>query len=477
MPATRLSPLDAAFLNVESPTAHMHVGWAAVFAPPRRRFMRWRRAPTPAFDEVRDHIARRMCRAPRYRQKLALVPFGLHDPIWIDDPHFDINRHVVHSEATSLTDVVDACMSEPLPHDRPLWQVCVADRLDDGRMAVVGKAHHCMVDGLAAVELASLLLDPEPDPAPPEPDGWEPTPPPGGARKLAQAMLERALNGLRLARAPLDVATSAASPRRLLGLGRGAGRIARAAADSVRPAKPVSPLNEPISPGRHLGVIGRPLKDLLRIKEAFEVTINDVLLATAAGGMRRFLEERGEPPVKLKTMVPVSVRANGADGADGAGELGNQISFIFVDLPCDDPDPIRRLRNVHAEMSERKRSGKPQGANMLLRSITYAPRRVQHAVSQLVASPRIFNLTVSNIPGPREPLYMLGCELDEVYPVVPVADHHAVSIGMTTVRDGAFFGVYADRGSMPDADALAEGIDQEIDELIELSALRDSPSR
>src|SRR5919108_101685 len=181
MPTARLSPLDASFLAVETPTAHMHVGWVAVFEPPLD-------APAPTFAQLRDHIAARLPRAPRYRQVLHPTPLGLGAPIWVDDHNFEIARHVVRGRARRLTDVVDWFMSKPLRRERPLWQVCIADMLDDGRIGVVGKAHHCMADGIAAVELATLLVDPEPDPAPPEPDGWLPRPPPDAPALLAGAL-------------------------------------------------------------------------------------------------------------------------------------------------------------------------------------------------------------------------------------------------------------------------------------------------
>jgi hypothetical protein len=160
-------------------------------------------------------------------------------------------------------------------------------------------------------------------------------------------------------------------------------------------------------------------------------------------------------------MVPVSVRGDGA-----AGELGNRISFVFVELPCDEPDPVRRLAQVKSAMDERKEAGEPEAAQMVLDAIAYAPRTVQRVVSRAAASARAFNLVVSNIPGPPVPLYMLGCKLEEVYPVVPLADEHAVSIGLTTVDDQAFFGVYADRESLPDADDLASAIAESVDELL-----------
>jgi diacylglycerol O-acyltransferase len=448
----RLSSLDASFLEVETPTAHMHVGWAALFRPPPDR-------PPPSFEALRDHIGRRLCRAPRYRQKLAPVPLGLNAPLWVDDPDFDLARHVRHSDAARIEEAIDAVMSEPLERDRPLWELWIANGLDDGRLAVIGKAHHCMVDGIAAVELGALLLDPEPDPPPAEPDAWRPAPPPDALARLASGAADLLREELSLAAFPTRALRS---PGRLIGMARRAARAARAAAHSAAPAPLAAAFNEPISRYRHLALLHRPLRDLLEIKRAFGTSLNDAVLAVAAGGVRRFLEQRHEPPIRLKTMVPVNVRSD-----DGGAALGNRISFVFVELPCDEPDPVRRLLDVHEAMSARKDSGDPDGADALLELIGHAPTLVQRAVGKLVASPRTFNLVVSNIPGPREPLYMLGCELEEAYPVVPLADRHALSIGFTTIRDEACFGVYADRKSLPDADLIAADIDGSVDELLE----------
>jgi diacylglycerol O-acyltransferase / wax synthase len=168
----RLSALDASFLEIESPTAHMHVGWVATFDPPAG-------GPRPAFAELRDHIAARLSRAPRYRQRLAPVPLGLNAPEWVDDDAFDIDNHVLHTASRDLPEVADMAFSVPLNRERPLWELWIADRLADGRIGVVGKAHHCLVDGIAAVELASLMLDAEPEPPAPEEDGWRPDRAPG----------------------------------------------------------------------------------------------------------------------------------------------------------------------------------------------------------------------------------------------------------------------------------------------------------
>jgi diacylglycerol O-acyltransferase / wax synthase len=454
MPANRLSALDAAFIAVETPSAHMHVGWAAVFSPPET-------GPTPRFEELRDHVARRVPRAPRYRQQLKGVPLDVHNPEWVDDPDFDVGRHVIHSGAETLSKAVDDAMSKPLPRDRPLWQLHIADRLADGSVGVVGKAHHCMVDGIAAVELASLLVDPEPDPPEPEPDRWEPAEPPDPPELLVRGLVDRVREQLELAAYSARIATS---PSRLLALPGAAVRGAWALADSIRPARTSPTLNEPISPLRHLALVERPLDDLRRIKRAFGVTINDVLLAASAGAVRRFLGSGGEGSLRLKAMVPVSVRAE-----NGGDELGNRISFMFVDLPCDEAEPQRRLEWIHRETRVRKEAGEPEAADALLRLVAYAPRTLQHAISRLMASPRTFNLVVSNIPGPREPLYMRGCELRCAFPVVPIADRHALAIGFTTVRDRACFGLYADRESLPNSDGLADEIDKELDLLLELA--------
>jgi diacylglycerol O-acyltransferase len=451
MTRKRLSALDDSFLAVESANAHMHVGWAATFRPTEH-------GRAPSFAKLRDHIHGRLCRAPRYRQRLARVPFGLNTPVWVDDPSFDVNRHVVASGARQMQEVVDRCLSKQLPRDRPLWQIWIADQLEDGRIGVVGKAHHCMVDGIAAVELASLLLDPTPEPPEPDSDGWRAAEAPGPGRRLLSGFVDRIREEASLARLPIRLTRS---PGRFTELSAQAGRTARALAHAVRPTERVAPLNQQISPARHLAGFSRPLRDLKRIGQAYGATVNDVLLAVTAGGVRGFLRGRKLDPVPLKTMVPVSVRAN-----EDADELGNQISFVFVDLPCDEPDPVRRLKDVQLVMSERKETGDPEGANAAMEAVKYVPRRLQHAVSRLIASPRTFNLTVSNIPGPREPMYMLGCELEAAYPVVPIADEHALSIGMTTVKDRACFGLYADREALPDADRLAERVDASVDELL-----------
>ncbi len=459
MAADRLTPLDASFLEVETASAHMHVGWAAAFSRPSA-------GAAPTFEQLRDHIARRLPRAPRYRQRLAGVPLGVNRPVWVDDEHFDIEHHVRRADAGSLMELAATVMSTPLARERPLWELWIADRLEEGKIGLMGKAHHCMVDGVAAVELAALLLDPAPDSPSEPPESWSPARAPAPLQRLLAGAVDRLREELELVTLP---ARLMASPRRLVEGTSRARRAVRAMADSLVPATPRRGLNDPLSPYRHLATFSCSMDDLRRIKRAFGTTLNDVVLTAAAGALGELLQRRGERPGRLKTMVPVNVRDAGA-----AEQPGNRISFLFLELPCEEPDPIRRLREINLATSERKRAGLPEGTDAVLNLVSFAPSTVQRAISRLVASPRTFNVVVSNIPGPPDPLYMLGCQLREAYPIVPLADRHTLSIGFTTAAGGAFFGVYADRDLMPDAETVSQGIREQVDVLLSKARRRRS---
>jgi diacylglycerol O-acyltransferase / wax synthase len=452
MAPNRLSALDASFLNVETASAHMHVGWAAAFDPPEE-------GAAPSFEQIRDHIARRLHRAPRYRQRLEGVPLGVARPVWVDDERFHISRHVRQAGRTSLAELAGDVLSTPLSRERPLWELWVADRLDEGRVGLVGKAHHCMVDGIAAVELATVLLDPQPDCPPDAPDDWTPAQAPGALTRLLDGLVDTGRDQLAFAG---SAAGLLGSPRKLAS---GAQRTVGALANSLTPASPLDFLNGPISPYRALATLARPMDELRAIRRGGGCTVNDVVLAASTGGVRRHLERHGEHPARLKAMVPVNVRDEGA-----RDEFGNRISFIFVELPCGEPDARQRLRQVTLATQKAKALGEPAGATTVLDLAAAAPSALQRAVSRLVASPRTFNVVVSNIPGPQAPMWMLGCRLREAYPIVPLADRHALSIGFTSVDGGAFFGIYADRDAGPDAELLARDIGDELDVLVGLAA-------
>ena len=336
----------------------------------------------------------------------------------------------------------------------------MADRLPDGRLGIVGKVHHCMVDGMAAVELAALLLDLTPEPDYEAPDGWTAEEAPGPLELVRDAVVDAVSD-----RAGLLLGTT--SPRALGRAALDATRAAGALAGAVAPTRPCPVVNPPISGSRHLATVRRSVGELKRVARHFDATVNDVVLTAAAGGLRSFLRRRGESPSALKAMVPVNVRPPGAED-----ELGNQISFLYLQLPCCEPDPVRRLRLVQEEMSARKRAGTAEGAASVLSMLGRAPRPLRRVLARAMASPRAFNVTVSNIPGPAAPMYLLGCRLEEAYPVVPISDGHALSIGMSTVCERACFGIYADRAALPDADRLGRDIGVAVDELVAASAAR-----
>jgi WS/DGAT/MGAT family acyltransferase len=455
MTPSRLSALDAAFLAIESEDAPMHVGWAALFRAPSS-------GAAPSFEAIREHIEQRLHRAPRYRQRLEAVPLGLDDPVWIDDAQFDITCHVRRGDHDDFGELVDEVMSAPLRHDRALWELWIADALPGGRIGVVGKAHHCLVDGLAAVELMALLLDLTPEPEPAAADaagGWIPRSVPSAATLVSDAFAHQLDNALALARVPLGWMRD---PRSMTDVPKLAWRVAQAVVHTAQPLAAPSRLNGAMSSMRHLAWHSRPMEDLRIIKRHFGTTVNDVLLSASAGALRALHEDSAEAPHDVKAMVPVSVQAPGAG-------WGNRIAFLFLELPCAEADPVWRLREIHVAMRERKREGEPQGADAVLQGLSFTPRRVRRMASKLLASPRLSNLTISNIPGPSVPLYLMGCEVERAYPIVPLTDGHGISIGMTTIHERACFGIYAQAELAHDADRIARGIDEALDELLVLA--------
>ncbi len=355
---------------------------------------------------------------------------------------------------------MDSVLSTPLERDRPLWEIWIADDLPGGRIALVGKMHHCMVDGAAVVELGNLLLDGEPDgwsEAHPE-RTWSPAPVPSARELLARAAVERAGDAAALALAPARLARS---PRGLRGLPGVAGRGARTLAHTLLPPAPRSPLNRPGTARRHHVRTSRRVDEIRTVRRRFRVTPNDVVLAACAGALRRFAQRRGEAPQSLKAMIPADVRS----GRDAAG-TGNRISFHFIELPCAEPDPVERLLAVSRAMAQRRRDGEAEDLDAVFRGLARTPTPLQHALARAFAHPRLFNLTVSSVPGPALPRYLHGCRLREVHSAVPLAGRHALSIGVVTVAGNACIGITADAQTLPDADVLAADLDAALDELL-----------
>jgi diacylglycerol O-acyltransferase / wax synthase len=447
MATERLSVLDASFLRVETPAAHMHVAWRGTFAPHPTR-------PRPTLDAVRGLVAARLELVPRFRRRLAHPALGIGEPYWVDDPDFDVARHVVEladrDERVPLARfraLADRELSRPLPRDRPLWRISLATRLEDDRIGLVCKIHHALVDGKSAVELGLLLFDLDADAEPgPVPD-WQASRPPGAGGLALRTLGAGVGDSLSLAR---GAARALAAPHR--GAGRVADTLRRAAlaleADVLAPAPP-SYLNAATGPRRTLQGHSASLDELMAIRRTAAVTFNDVCLAVVAGALREVALARGETPRPLKAMVPVSVRAD-AERAT----LGNRISFAFVELPIAQRSPAARLARVHAQTDAFKRAGRAAGTESVLSAAGLLPPPLRGPAARLAAGPRTYNLAVSNVPGPPQPVHLLGARLDEAFPVVPFPEGHSLSIGVFTYAGRALFGAYGEPDALPELGLL-----------------------
>ena len=434
----RLSTLDSSFLRVETPNAHMHVGWLAPLELP------------PGVDrldavELIERIGARLHLAPRFRQRLANAPLGIAEPTWVDDPEFALRRHIRVIEPpdplsrSDLRTVTDRFLSTQLRRDRPLWEILIVPRVVGRGAAVLGKVHHAMVDGIAAVELGMVLFDLSPDAEVPLPADWEPEGTAGPLRLAVDAVTDSALDQFRAAR---RTASAGLAPGRALRIADTMRRAAFSLAeDAIRPAPP-SYLNVPIGPRRTLATHTFPLARLESVKEATGAKLNDVVLAISAGALRRLAVERSEDPCDLRVMVPVSVRGEGEEG-------GNRITFGFVELPIGERTAAARLTAIRERTAALKESGEVGGSDMLLRSTAFLPSALKGSLARLAASPRLYNLTISNVPGPRVPLYAAGALVTGIYPVIPIPDRHALALGVLTYAGKVHFAGYADRDALP----------------------------
>ncbi|GAA3076328.1 wax ester/triacylglycerol synthase family O-acyltransferase [Pseudonocardia yunnanensis] len=460
----RLSPLDASFLFAEHRTAAMHVGAVMTFEPPEHG-----RFDADAFTEL---IGSRLALVPRYRQKVRDVPGRLGLPVWVDDPDFDLGFHVRRSALPApgtedvLRDLVGRLLARQLDRSRPLWEVYLVEGLADGRFAVVTKTHHAMVDGLASMDIGAALLDLTPQPRESPPDDWCPAPEPSALELAAMA----AAHSLRRPRAALDVAGRAVADVReaASAVGRTVEAVV-AAGRSAAATRPVQPLNGATGEQRRYGMERTTLADHRAVRKAFGGTVNDVVLAVVAGGLRRWLISRGEPltaDTSVRAMVPVSVRARSR--SEGSG---NSISAYLVDLPVAEPYPLARLMAVRDAMEIHKRSGQAVGASTLVGLVGLAPP-ILHSLGARLASQfssRLYNVLVTNVPGPPRPLYAMGARMLDMYPVVPLAGGQAVAIGVTSYDGGVHYGLTADRDAMPDVDVLAAAMGDSLAELADLA--------
>jgi diacylglycerol O-acyltransferase / wax synthase len=464
--AERLTSTDVAFLEMESPTRYMHVGGLFVFEPPAEE-------PHFSFSSFLELVSSRLHFIPRYRQKILQPAFGLAGSVWVDDPDFDLSYHVRHAALPApgtteqLTEYATRILARQLDRDRPLWELYVIEGLEHGRVALLGKTHHAMIDGLAGIDIATVMFDLAPDASDelPEPEPWNPRPAPSESalagrtiRHLIRSPAEAVESLGRLARTPKVAAGKA------LAVGRGVGRVTRA--NLLRPA-PRSPLNVP--PGRHrrFALQRVPLDEVKAVKDAFHTTVNDVILAVISDATGRFLRQRGTRTegMWLRAMVPVSTR----DASD-AHALGNRVVAVFVDLPMFEMDPIQRLRVCHEAMSDVKSSHAAVGAGFLLGLGEFAPPTIHAMAARVAVNARLFNFLVTNVPGPQLPIYCLGSRLLGAFPFTPLAANHSYSVGVTSMDGWINVGITADYDALPDVDEVPAMVTAALAELVASAA-------
>lgn len=478
--------MDASFLHQEGPSSHMHVGGLTLLE-----------GPPPPLEEFLEQIRKRLHLVPRYRHKLAHTHTALDSgrPVWVDDPSFNLEYHVRHTALPAPGDWEQLCnltariFSQQLDRSKPLWEMWLIEGLDPKigdparpgrpqddrggvggsksyeRCALISKTHHSLIDGIAGIDLATVLFDLSPEPPPVRHSGraWQPHREPNAIELLAAGAKGALRAGVELAAGAAD---ALAHPDRALATAReaaeGVGEIVWAV---LNPA-PATPLNVDIGPHRRFAGVGAALADFKVVKNAFGCTVNDVVLAVVAGALRDLMIARGvrTEGLELRALVPVSVRAE-----DEHQHLGNRIVAMRGPLPVYIPDPVQRLLFVKREMDGLKESKQALGAEVIAGVQNFAPPTILAQASRLNFSTRLFNLLVTNVPGPQFPLYVLGRKMLEAYPVAFLPQHHALAIAIMSYNGQMNFGLLGDLDAMDDIDEFAESIAAQLATLVSLA--------
>ncbi len=460
---TRLSALDASFLFIEDASTPMHAGGVAVFTP-----------PPDGFDHERlvRLIRQRLPFVPRYRQRVRDVPFGLARPVWVDDERFDVTFHVRRSALpkpgtqAQLEELVARLMSRPLDRRRPLWEMYLIEGLADGRFAIVSKSHQALVDGLSAVDIAQVMLDVTPEVRASTADSWTPLPEPTDVDLLAQAVTEVATRPAAAVDAVRGTVGDVSRTATRLG-SRVAGLVSTALAMARPPVH--SPLNVPIGEQRRFVMVDLSLRDLKTVRYALGGTVNDTIVAVIAGALRSWLQARGLPVSQgevLRAMLPVSIAVPAA-ASERAG--GSRVSALLVDLPVGESDPALRLQQISYQLAQVPEASQFVGADAIVNIAGFGPPTL-HALGARASSTmssRLYNLVITNVPGPQRPLYAAGSRMVGVYPVVPLTHNQALSIGLTSYDGGVYLGLYGDRDAMPDLAVLGTCLHESVTELLD----------
>jgi WS/DGAT/MGAT family acyltransferase len=456
----RLTSTDASFLHQEGESSHMHIGGVLLFE-----------GPAPAFEDYLDHVRSRLHLVPRYRQKLATPPLETGRPLWVDDPTFNLEYHVRHTALPApgseeqLFLLTSRIASQQLDRAKPLWENWLVEGLEDGRFAVISKTHHSLVDGISGVDLATVLFDLKrhPDPQPEDLEPWRPSPEPSGAQMVAAGLRGIVTTSVGLATKAIGAALSPSTTvGKVRDAAEGLGELVWA---GLNPA-PETPLNVPIGPHRRYAVVRAQLSEFKEVKDALGGTVNDVVLTVVSGALADWLRSRGvrTEGLEMRALVPVSVR-----NADQRNTLGNRLTVMRGPLPIYIDDPVARLKFVRKSMDGLKESKQAVGAATLTAVNDLAPPTILAQASRLNFSTRLFNLLVTNIPGPQVPLYVLGRKLEDLFPVAFLPANHALAIAIMSYNGGIDFGLLGDYDALPDIDVIADGIADSLAELLEVA--------
>ncbi len=435
---------------------HMHIGSVGIFE-----------GPTPGPGEVRSAVAGRLAQVPRYRQKVRFVPLALGRPTWVDDPHFNLEYHVRRTALPApggdeeLRNLVGRVMSQQLDRAKPLWEMWVAEGLGDGRWALISKTHHCMVDGVSATDLMSVILSKDREVEPTELEDWKAEPEPNSVELITHSLALRAAS-------PYEAL------RTVLAAARGPRRVVRKAVDTTRGAanlgsllnpNPTSSLNGPIGPHRRWDWARARLSDIKQIREAHGGTVNDVVLAAITNGFRELLMSRGERVEGrvIRSLIPVSVRTE-----DEHGTYDNKVSAMFAELPIEIEDPVGRLRSLHEQMQDLKHSGQAVAAERLTALGGFAPAMLLSLGGRVATRlpQSSVNTVTTNVPGPQKPLYLARRRMLEAFPFVPLGGHVRVGVAIFSYDGGINFGVTGDYDTAPDIRRLCDGIENGVAELV-----------
>jgi diacylglycerol O-acyltransferase len=447
----RISSLDASFLRLEKAGERLHVASVTIFD-----------GPAPSWDELREHVEGRLHLVPRFRQRLAEVPFDQGRPVWVDDPHFNIRYHLRHAglpapgSEEQLKNLAGRLFAQPLDRTKPLWELSLVDGLADRRCALVAKSHHALVDGEIAVDITRVLFDVHPDAAAaPATDGtWVARPLPTPAQLLSDALIERATQ-------PRELARSALHGPRLLLQGardrlRASGALTFAGLEPLAP----TPLNVKVGPHRRYTWVDAELAELRAIKGSLGGTVNDAILAVVAGALGRYLRHRevDTRDLVLKALVPIIVRSDDP-------QRGDVVAPLDVPLPVGIEDPVEQYRAIRDCASVVEGTREAVDARTLTQLAGFASPTIMSQAARLQQSQRSFDLVVTNVPGPQVPLYLLGRRLRALYPVVPITGRQALGIAVMSYDGRLGFGLLADYDALADVEVLAGDLRAAIDAL------------